>query len=431
MTNVTVIGTQWGDEGKGKIVDWLSIRADLVARFQGGHNAGHTIVLDQKVFKLSLLPSGIIRKKLSIIGNGVVIDPWALIKEIETIKKQGLKITTKILKISSKASLILPYHQKLDELRENAKGNNKIGTTGRGIGPAYEDKIGRRSIRVCDLYDTESRKIQLKTAITHHNTILKGLNKKPIQVAYINKILNKIAPILKPYITNTMDLIISANRSGKNVLFEGAQGTMLDIDHGTYPYVTSSNTVSSQAATGSGIGPALIHNVLGITKAYTTRVGNGPFPTEQNNNTGELLGKIGHEFGVVTGRKRRCGWFDAVMVSYAIKLSGVNGIALTKLDVLDTFKEIKICIGYKLNNKIIKTVPETYTEMNKVKPVYKVLKGWQSSTQNCKKITDLPANAKKYIKQIEKLIECPISMISTSPEREDTIMVKDPFKQVN
>ena len=431
MTNVTVIGTQWGDEGKGKIVDWLSIRADLVARFQGGHNAGHTIVLDQKVFKLSLLPSGIIRKKLSIIGNGVVIDPWALIKEIETIKKQGLKITTKILKISSKASLILPYHQKLDELRENAKGNNKIGTTGRGIGPAYEDKIGRRSIRVCDLYDTESRKIQLKTAITHHNTILKGLNKKPIQVAYINKILNKIAPILKPYITNTMDLIISANRSGKNVLFEGAQGTMLDIDHGTYPYVTSSNTVSSQAATGSGIGPALIHNVLGITKAYTTRVGNGPFPTEQNNNTGELLGKIGHEFGVVTGRKRRCGWFDAVMVSYAIKLSGVNGIALTKLDVLDTFKEIKICIGYKLNNKIIKTVPETYTEMNKVKPVYEVLKGWQSSTQNCKKITDLPANAKKYIKQIEKLIECPISMISTSPEREDTILVKDPFKQVN
>ena len=431
MTNVTVIGTQWGDEGKGKIVDWLSVRADLVARFQGGNNAGHTIVLDQKVFKLSLLPSGIIRKKLSIIGNGVVIDPWALIKEIETIKKQGLKITTKILKISSKASLILPYHQKLDELRENAKGNNKIGTTGRGIGPAYEDKIGRRSIRVCDLYDTESRKIQLKTAITHHNTILKGLNKKPIQVAYINKILNKIAPILKPYITNTMDLIISANRSGKNVLFEGAQGTMLDIDHGTYPYVTSSNTVASQSATGSGIGPALIHNVLGITKAYTTRVGNGPFPTEQNNNTGELLGKIGHEFGVVTGRKRRCGWFDAVMVSYAIKLSGVNGIALTKLDVLDTFKEIKICIGYKLNNKIIKTVPETYTEMNKIKPVYEVLKGWQSSTQNCKKFTDLPAKAKKYIKQIEKLIECPISMISTSPEREDTILVKDPFKQVN
>ena len=428
MTNVTVVGTQWGDEGKGKIVDWLSLRADLVARFQGGHNAGHTIVLNKKVFKLSLLPSGIIRKKPSIIGNGVVIDPWALINEIKKIEKQGLKITPKLLKISSKASLILPYHQKLDELRENAKGNNKIGTTGRGIGPAYEDKVGRRSIRVCDLYNKDSRKIQLSAAITHHNTILKGLNEKPIQTAYINKIISKIAPIIKPYVHNTMDLIISANKLGKNVLFEGAQGTMLDIDHGTYPYVTSSNTVASQAATGSGIGPSLIHNVLGITKAYTTRVGNGPFPTEQNNSTGKLLGKIGHEFGVVTGRKRRCGWFDAVMVNYAIKLSGVNGIALTKLDVLDTFKEIKICVGYKLNNKISKSVPETYLEMNKLQPVYKVLKGWQSSTQKCKRFNDLPANAKKYIKNIEKLVECPVSMISTSPEREDTILIKDPFK---
>ncbi len=428
MTNVTVVGTQWGDEGKGKIVDWLSLRADLVARFQGGHNAGHTIVLNKKVFKLSLLPSGIIRKKPSIIGNGVVIDPWALISEIKKIEKQGLKITPKLLKISSKASLILPYHQKLDELRENAKGNNKIGTTGRGIGPAYEDKVGRRSIRVCDLYNKDSRKIQLSAAITHHNTILKGLNEKPIQTAYINKIISKIAPIIKPYVHNTMDLIISANKLGKNVLFEGAQGTMLDIDHGTYPYVTSSNTVASQAATGSGIGPSLIHNVLGITKAYTTRVGNGPFPTEQNNSTGKLLGKIGHEFGVVTGRKRRCGWFDAVMVNYAIKLSGVNGIALTKLDVLDTFKEIKICVGYKLNNRITKSVPETYLEMNKLQPVYKVLKGWQSSTQKCKRFNDLPANAKKYIKNIEKLIECPVSMISTSPEREDTILIKDPFK---
>jgi adenylosuccinate synthase len=428
MTNVTVVGTQWGDEGKGKIVDWLSLRADLVARFQGGHNAGHTIVLNKKVFKLSLLPSGIIRKKPSIIGNGVVIDPWALINEIKIIEKQGFKITPKLLKISSKASLILPYHQKLDELRENAKGNNKIGTTGRGIGPAYEDKVGRRSIRICDLYNKDSRKIQLFAAITHHNTILKGLNEKPIQTAYINKIISKIAPILKPYVNNTMDLILSANKLGKNVLFEGAQGTMLDIDHGTYPYVTSSNTVASQAATGSGIGPSLIHNVLGITKAYTTRVGNGPFPTEQNNSTGELLGKIGHEFGVVTGRKRRCGWFDAVMVNYAIKLSGVNGIALTKLDVLDTFKEIKICVGYKLNNRITKSVPETYIEMNKLKPVYKVLKGWQSSTQKCKNFNDLPANAKKYIKNIEKLIECPVTMISTSPEREDTILIKDPFK---
>jgi len=428
MSNVTVIGTQWGDEGKGKIVDWLSIRADLVARFQGGHNAGHTIVLNKKVFKLSLLPSGIIRKKTSIIGNGVVIDPWALISEIKKIEKQGLKITPKLLRISNKASLILPYHQKLDELRENSKGNNKIGTTGRGIGPAYEDKVGRRSIRICDLYNKESRKIQLNAAINHHNIIMKGLNKKLIKPANINKILNKIAPTLKPYIDNTMNLVLSANKAGKNILFEGAQGTMLDIDHGTYPYVTSSNTVASQAATGSGIGPSLIHYVLGITKAYTTRVGNGPFPTEQNNKTGELLGKIGHEFGVVTGRKRRCGWFDAVMVNYSIKLSGVNGIALTKLDVLDSFKNIKICVGYKINNKIIKSVPDNCVDMDKIKPVYEIIKGWEEDTQNCKKISELPLNAKKYIKKIEKLIECPVSMISTSPEREDTILVQDPFK---
>ena len=428
MANVTVIGTQWGDEGKGKIVDWLSIRADLVARFQGGHNAGHTIVLNKKIFKLSLLPSGIIRKKTSIIGNGVVIDPWALINEIEKIEKQGLKVTPKLLRISNKASLILPYHQKLDKLRENAKGNNKIGTTGRGIGPAYEDKVGRRSIRICDLYNKESRKIQLNTAINHHNIILKGLNKKLIKPADINKILNKIAPALKPYVDNTMNLVVAASKAGKNILFEGAQGTMLDIDHGTYPYVTSSNTVASQAATGSGVGPSLIHYVLGITKAYTTRVGNGPFPTEQNNKTGELLGRIGHEFGVVTGRKRRCGWFDAILVNYSIKLSGVNGIALTKLDVLDSFKNIKICVGYKINNKIIKSVPDNCVDMDKIKPVYEIIKGWEEDTQNCKKISELPLNAKKYIKKIEKLIECPVSMISTSPEREDTILVQDPFK---
>ena len=428
MTNVTVVGTQWGDEGKGKIVDWLSERADLVARFQGGHNAGHTIVLDKKVFKLSLLPSGIIRKKISIIGNGVVIDPWALINEIQIIEKQGLKITPKLLKISNKASLILPYHQELDSLRENAKGNNKIGTTGRGIGPAYEDKVGRRAIRVCDLYNKKSREIQLKAALTHHNIILKGLSKKPIRKEVVNKILDKIAPILKPFVTNTMELILSSNNLNKNILFEGAQGSMLDIDHGTYPFVTSSNTVSSQSATGSGIGPSLINYVLGITKAYTTRVGNGPFPTELNNKTGELLGKIGHEFGVVTGRKRRCGWFDAVIVNYTIKLSGINGIALTKLDVLDSFKEVKICIGYKINNKIIKSVPESYTEMNKIKPIYETLKGWQQNTQKCKSFAELPSNAKKYIKRIEKLIECPVSMISTSPERNDTILITNPFK---
>ena len=428
MTNVTVVGTQWGDEGKGKIVDWLSERADVVARFQGGHNAGHTIVLNKKVYKLSLLPSGIIRKKISIIGNGVVIDPWALINEINKIESQGLKITSKLLKISNKASLILPYHQELDLLRENAKGNNKIGTTGRGIGPAYEDKVGRRAIRVCDLFNKNSREKQLKAAITHHNIILRGLNKKTIRKTSINRMLDKIAPILKPFVTNTMELIISSNNKNKNILFEGAQGSMLDIDHGTYPFVTSSNTVSSQSATGSGIGPSLIHNVLGITKAYTTRVGNGPFPSELNNKTGELLGKIGHEFGVVTGRKRRCGWFDAVIVNYTVKLSGINGIALTKLDVLDTFKEIKICVGYKINKTIIKTVPDSYTDMEKIKPIYETLKGWQKSTQKCKSFSELPINAKKYIKRIEKLIKCPVSMISTSPERNDTILVTDPFK---
>ncbi|MCH2678823.1 MAG: adenylosuccinate synthase [Alphaproteobacteria bacterium] len=428
MTNVTVVGTQWGDEGKGKIVDWLSERADVVARFQGGHNAGHTIVLNKKVYKLSLLPSGIIRKKISIIGNGVVIDPWALINEINKIESQGLKITSKLLKISNKASLILPYHQELDLLRENAKGNNKIGTTGRGIGPAYEDKVGRRAIRVCDLFNKNSREKQLKAAITHHNIILRGLNKKTIRKTSINRMLDKIAPILKPFVTNTMELIISSNNKNKNILFEGAQGSMLDIDHGTYPFVTSSNTVSSQSATGSGIGPSLINNVLGITKAYTTRVGNGPFPSELNNKTGELLGKIGHEFGVVTGRKRRCGWFDAVIVNYTVKLSGINGIALTKLDVLDTFKEIKICVGYKINKTIIKTVPDSYTDMEKIKPIYETLKGWQKSTQKCKSFSELPINAKKYIKRIEKLIECPVSMISTSPERNDTILVTDPFK---
>jgi len=428
MTNVTVVGTQWGDEGKGKIVDWLSERADVVARFQGGHNAGHTIVLNKKVYKLSLLPSGIIRKKISIIGNGVVIDPWALINEINKIESQGLKITSKLLKISNKASLILPYHQELDLLRENAKGNNKIGTTGRGIGPAYEDKVGRRAIRVCDLFNKNSREKQLKAAITHHNIILRGLNKKTIRKTSINKMLDKIAPILKPFVTNTMELIISSNNKNKNILFEGAQGSMLDIDHGTYPFVTSSNTVSSQSATGSGIGPSLIHNVLGITKAYTTRVGNGPFPSELNNKTGELLGKIGHEFGVVTGRKRRCGWFDAVIVNYTVKLSDINGIALTKLDVLDTFKEIKICVGYKINKTIIKTVPDSYTDMEKIKPIYETLKGWQKSTQKCKSFSELPLNAKKYIKRIEKLIECPVSMISTSPERNDTILINDPFK---
>ena len=428
MTNVTVVGTQWGDEGKGKIVDWLSLRADLVARFQGGHNAGHTIVLDKKVFKLSLLPSGIIRKKPSIIGNGVVIDPWALIKEIKTIEKQGLKITPKLLRISSKASLILPYHQKLDELRENRKGNNKIGTTGRGIGPAYEDKVGRRSIRVCDLYDLDSRKIQITAALSHHNTILKGLSEDPIKAAYINKILNKIAPILKPYVYNTMDLIISANKSGKNVLFEGAQGTMLDIDHGTYPYVTSSNTISPTALSGVGQNLKALNFVLGITKAYTTRVGEGPFPTEQENEIGEELGKKGHEFGTNTGRKRRCGWIDAVMVKHAIETGGIDGIALTKLDVLDGFETIKICTGYTLNGKEIDYFPIASEDQFNVIPIYEDIKGWSDSTYGARTWNDLPAEAIKYVKRLEELIGCSVSLLSTSPEREDTILVKDPFE---
>ena len=428
MSNVSIIGCQWGDEGKGKIVDWLSLRANLVVRFQGGHNAGHTIVLNKKVFKLSLLPSGIIRKKISIIGNGVVIDPWALINEIKNIEKQGLKVTPELLKISSKASLILPYHKQLDEIRENTKKLNKIGTTGRGIGPAYEDKVGRRSIRVCDLFDKNSQKIQLKAALAHHNIILKGLGKKSVSLSKIEKMLDEVAKILKPYVSNTMDIIVKANKRKKNILFEGAQGTMLDVDHGTYPYVTSSNTVASQSATGSGNGPSIVSYVLGITKAYTTRVGNGPFPTEQNNETGKLLGKIGNEFGVVTGRKRRCGWFDAVMVGYAIKLSGVSGVALTKLDVLDTFEKIKICIGYKLNGKTITYVPETSAQLEKLQPIYKTMKGWNTPTQKCGSYRKLPANAKKYIKEIEKLIDCPVTLISTSPDRKDTILIKDPFK---
>ena len=428
MSNVSIIGCQWGDEGKGKIVDWLSLKADLVVRFQGGHNAGHTIVLNKKVYKLSLLPSGIIRKKVSIIGNGVVIDPWALINEIKNIEKQGLKITPKLLKISSRASLILPYHQQLDEIRENNKNNKKIGTTGRGIGPAYEDKVGRRSIRICDLFDKNSLKLQLTSAVTHHNSILKGLEKKLVNPSKIEKLLNEVAKTIKPYVSDTMDIIIKASKKKKNILFEGAQGSMLDVDHGTYPYVTSSNTVASQSATGSGNGPSIVNFVLGISKAYTTRVGNGPFPTEQNNETGNLLGKIGNEFGVVTGRKRRCGWFDAVMVGYAIKLSGVNGIALTKLDVLDTFNKLKICTGYKLNGKIIKYVPETSIQLENLKPIYKTLKGWNTPTQKCKSYSELPKNAKIYIKTIERLINCPVTLISTSPDRKDTILIKDPFK---
>mgnify|MGYP001246374717 FL=1 len=427
MPNVTVIGCQWGDEGKGKIVDWLSNIADVVVRFQGGHNAGHTIVLNNNTYKLSLLPSGIIRGKLSIIGSGVVVDPLALINEIDTLKKQGLNITPKLLKISNIATLILPYHQLMDEEREKQKGKNKIGTTGRGIGPAYEDKIGRRAIRICDLYDQENRKILIKNALAHHNLVLKGLGEKLINIANINSLLDKVAPILEPFVDDTFEILHKKNNQGKNILFEGAQGSLLDIDYGTYPYVTSSNTIAPQAAIGSGIGPANTGYILGISKAYTTRVGNGPFPTELSNELGEKLRTKGNEFGVVTGRKRRCGWLDSVLLKYAVKLSSINGIALTKLDVLDSFKEIKICVGYRLGDKKLKTLPKSLYYINKVKPIYETLMGWNESTRGIVNLNKLPKNALKYIKRLEELIDTNISLLSTSPEREDTILIKNPF----
>ena len=427
MPNVTVIGCQWGDEGKGKIVDWLSNMADVVVRFQGGHNAGHTIVLNNNTYKLSLLPSGIIRGKLSIIGGGVVVDPLALINEIDTLKKQGLNITPKLLKISNTATLILPYHQLIDEEREKQKGKNKIGTTGRGIGPAYEDKIGRRAIRICDLYDQENRKIIIKNALAHHNLVLKGLGKKLINIANINSLLDKVAPILEPFIDDTFEILHKKNNQGKNILFEGAQGSLLDIDYGTYPYVTSSNTIAPQAAIGSGIGPANTGYILGISKAYTTRVGNGPFPTELSNELGEKLRTKGNEFGVVTGRKRRCGWLDSVLLKYAVKLSSINGIALTKLDVLDSFKEIKICVGYRLGDKRLETLPKSLNYINKVEPIYETLMGWNESTRGIVNLNKLPKNALKYIKRLEKLINTNIALLSTSPEREDTILIKNPF----
>ena len=427
MPNVTVIGCQWGDEGKGKIVDWLSNIADVVVRFQGGHNAGHTIVLNNNTYKLSLLPSGIIRGKLSIIGSGVVVDPLALINEIDTLKKQGLNITPKLLKISNIATLILPYHQLMDEEREKQKGKNKIGTTGRGIGPAYEDKIGRRAIRICDLYDQENRKILIKNALAHHNLILKGLGEKLINTANINSLLDKVAPILEPFVDDTFEILHKKNNQGKNILFEGAQGSLLDIDYGTYPYVTSSNTIAPQAAIGSGIGPANTGYILGISKAYTTRVGNGPFPTELSNELGEKLRTKGNEFGVVTGRKRRCGWLDSVLLKYAVKLSSINGIALTKLDVLDSFKEIKICVGYRLGDKKLKTLPKSLDYINKVEPIYETLMGWNESTRGIVNLNKLPKNALKYIKRLEELIDTNITLLSTSPEREDTILIKNPF----
>tara|TARA_B100000963_G_scaffold332605_1_gene324272 strand:- start:2264 stop:3556 length:1293 start_codon:yes stop_codon:yes gene_type:complete len=430
MKNVVVIGSQWGDEGKGKIVDWLSSQADVVVRFQGGHNAGHTLVIDKKVFKLRLLPSGIVRKgKVSILGNGVVIDPWALIDEIKEIKKQGVEVNPDNFMISESASLILPFHREMDEIREDAAGKAKIGTTRRGIGPCYEDKVGRRSIRVMDLRSKTNLDSRLENVLLHHNAIRKGLKKKTLKKNDIKKILLKIAPKILKFAKPVWLKLDEYKKDRKKILFEGAQGVLLDVDHGTYPYVTSSNTVPAMAATGSGLGPDKINYVLGITKAYTTRVGSGPFPTELKNKIGESLGKRGKEFGTVTARKRRCGWFDGVLVRQTIKISGINGIALTKLDVLDELDEIKICVEYELNGKKMDYLPSATEDQFNIKPIYKTFPGWKSSTRGIRNIKDLPERAKNYIYALEDFIGAKVSSISTSPEREDTILIEDPFSQ--
>jgi adenylosuccinate synthase len=428
MTNVAVVGAQWGDEGKGKVVDWLSERADIVVRFQGGHNAGHTLVINGVKYKLSLLPSGVVRGKRSIIGNGVVIDPWALLKEIETLREQGVDITPDVLKIAENACLILPLHGNLDRAREEAAGKGKIGTTGRGIGPAYEDKVARRAVRLCDLDDDATLEFKIDRLLAHHNPLLKGLGQPELDGAELLQTIKSIAADLLPYRSPVWRELEEARRTGKRILFEGAQGAMLDVDHGTYPFVTSSNTVSGGVAAGAGMGPGAVGYVLAITKAYTTRVGAGPFPTEQDNAIGERLGERGHEFGTVTGRKRRCGWFDAVMVRQAMKVGGVDGIALTKLDVLDGFEELKICVGYKVNGEVLDYYPASMSAQANVEPVYETMEGWSESTFGARSWADLPATAIKYIRRVEELIEAPVAMLSTSPERDDTILVTDPFR---
>ena len=428
MANVAVVGSQWGDEGKGKIVDWLSERADIVVRFQGGHNAGHTLVIGDRTYKLSLLPSGVVRhKKIGVIGNGVVVDPWALIKEIETVSSQGVSITPNNLKIADSVPLILPLHQQLDNALEKARGNSKIGTTGRGIGPAYEDKVGRRAIRLCDLNDRETLNSRLEQLLFHHNALLRGLGVKEANPEEILNNLESVASKLLQFSCPVWSWLDEAKKSGKRILFEGAQGAMLDVDHGTYPFVTSSNTVAGQAAAGSGVGPSSIGYILGITKAYTTRVGSGPFPSEQDNEIGELLGQKGHEFGTVTGRKRRCGWFDAVMVRQAVTIGGIDGIALTKVDVLDGLEKIKMCTGYLLNGNRINYLPPSILEQGQVEPIYETFEGWSESTVGARSWMDLPATAIKYVRRIEELIGAPVALLSTSPERQDTILVKDPF----
>ncbi|WP_298916046.1 adenylosuccinate synthase [uncultured Algimonas sp.] len=431
MANVVVVGSQWGDEGKGKIVDWLSSRADVVARFQGGHNAGHTLVVDGTTYKLSLLPSGIVRGgKLSVIGNGVVLNPWAFLDEVARIRDQGVKITPDNLKISESAALILPIHSELDGIRENRVDGVKIGTTKRGIGPAYEDKVARRAIRVCDLDDPVHLKERVENLLHHHNALRVGLGHDAVDADALTDSLMQVAPKILPFTAPVWQVLDDARKAEKKILFEGAQGAMLDIDHGTYPFVTSSNTIAGQAAAGTGLGPRALNYVLGITKAYTTRVGEGPFPTELNDATGQRLGERGHEFGTVTGRQRRCGWFDAVMVRQAVITGGITGIALTKLDVLDGLPELKICTGYKVDSKIMRRLPAGASQQSMVQPIYETLEGWQGSTRGARSWAGLPAAAVKYVRRVEELIGCPVGMVSTSPEREDVILMRDPFKTV-
>ncbi|APG63280.1 adenylosuccinate synthase [Sphingorhabdus lutea] len=427
MANVTVIGAQWGDEGKGKIVDWLAERADAVVRFQGGHNAGHTLVVGENVYKLSLLPSGIVRGTLSIIGNGVVLDPWALRDEMEKLRGQGVTITPENFAIADNCALILPFHRDLDALRETAAGAGKIGTTGRGIGPAYEDKVGRRAIRVCDLAHLDDLSAQIDRLTAHHNALRAGFDQPPIDVEKLLSDLSEIADFVLQFAQPVWKRLKKVRKAGARILFEGAQGVLLDVDHGTYPFVTSSNTVSGTAASGSGLGPNATGFVLGIVKAYTTRVGSGPFPTELEDETGQRLGERGHEFGTVTGRKRRCGWFDAVIVRQSCAVSGVTGIALTKVDVLDGFDKIRICTGYRLNGKILDYFPANANDQAAVEPIYEEMDGWQETTAGARSWADLPAQAIKYIQRVQELIETPVALVSTSPQRDDTILVRDPF----
>ena len=429
MANVAVIGAQWGDEGKGKIVDWLSERAEVVVRFQGGHNAGHTLVIGNQTYKLALLPSGVVRKdKLSIIGNGVVVDPWHFLEEVKKVSGQGVSVTPESLKIANHAVLILPLHRDLDGWREDVPGTIKIGTTRRGIGPAYEDKVGRRAIRVGDLAEPTELKHKVDTLLAHHNALRQGLGKPQVNPEQLLSDLLELAPKILPYAEDVWERLDALRASGKRILFEGAQATMLDIDHGTYPFVTSSNTVAAQAMIGSGMGNGAVGYVLGIAKAYTTRVGDGPFPTELKDSIGQLLGDRGNEFGTNTGRRRRCGWFDAVMVRQAVKLNGIDGIALTKLDVLDGLKEIKVCVGYELDGKRIERFPFTMGAQAKLKPVWETFDGWQESTKGARAYGELPATCIKYVRRVEELVGCPVALLSTSPEREDTILMTDPFR---